>query len=250
MRLSPVVRDFRELSVNAATYAELTTLVEAVSRDLGFEYVAALHSTSLIHRSARLIRFDNYPIDWSSRLVRNGQTIVDPVLAFARRRVSGFLWPDALHGMSLSSSQLAILDEAARVGIRQGITVPANVPGEPEGSISFATRRSREVGRERMMMADAIGHFAFDAARRLIGLNCLRTPLPQISERERECIYWIAHGKTDQDVADILGVSLETVRTSVKKAFRKVGVITRGQLVHEALRLGLIDFDPSIPPFG
>ena len=248
--MSPLVRDFRALSTNVETFADLTALIEAVSRDLGFEYVAVLHSTSLLRCSSRLIRFDNYPVDWSSHLVRNGETIVDPVLAVARRRVSGFLWPDALRGMSLSSSQLTILDEAARIGIRQGITVPANVPGEPEGSISFATRHRREVGRERMMMADAIGHFAFDAARRLTGVACLPDPVPQISDRERQCIYWIAHGKTDQDAADILGVRLETVRTYVKKAFRKVGVITRGQLVHEALRLGLIDFDPSIPPFG
>jgi DNA-binding CsgD family transcriptional regulator len=66
----------------------------------------------------------------------------------------------------------------------------------------------------------------------------------------RECIYWIAHGKTDQDIADILGIGLETVRTYVKSAFRLFNVITRGQLVHEALRLGVIDFIPSIPRSG
>ncbi len=69
-----------------------------------------------------------------------------------------------------------------------------------------------------------------------------------MSDRERECIYWIAHGKTDQDIADILGIALKTVRTYVKKAFQRLHVITRGQLVYEAVRLNLIDSMPSTVP--
>lgn len=225
-------------------------LIEDVAHELGFELMAVIHLASLIGRAPRLIRYENYPPGWDRRLIGRGDRIVDPILSIARRRLSPLKWPDDLNGVRLTAHQRAILTEANRIGIRQGITIPANVPGEPEGSISFATARTRTIGKERLLIADAVGRISFDAARRLAGFSPQSNLVPDISDRERECIYWIAHGKTDQDVADILGIGLETVRTYVKKAFRRIGVITRGQLVYEAVRLGLIDFVPSIPPFG
>lgn len=245
-----LVRDFRDTLDTVATQIELFRQLEGIAKELGFEYVAILHSTSLFRRSPMLIRYDNYPHGWERRLVARGGRIIDPILTVARRRVSGFLWADVLVQAKLTSHQLSILDEGSRRGIRQGITVPVNVPGEPEGSVNFATRRTAHIPPDRILIADAVGRIAFDAARRIMGIAGLSGLTPHVGNRVRECIYWIAHGKTDQDIADILGISLETVRTYVKSAFRLFNVITRGQLVHEALRLGIIDFIPSIPPFG
>jgi DNA-binding CsgD family transcriptional regulator len=250
MRLPRLIVDYRDLVAAAGDWTTLGTGTEDAARELGFEFVAVLHTRSLIRPTARYIRHDNYPMGWDRRLVGRGYKIIDPILSIARRRTTGFLWSDALARAKLKDVERTILDDGRRYGIRQGFTVPANVPGEPEGSISFATRSLRTIGRERQLIADAIGRLAFDAARRLAGLTGLPDPVPHISDRVRECIYWIAQGKDDQDIADILGIGLETVRTYVKTAFRTLGVIKRAQLVHEALRLGLIDFVPSIPPYG
>ncbi len=248
MRLPRIITDFRDLSDTTEEMTALAGLVEDAAHEMGFQYIAALHSTSLMRGSARLIRYDNYPAGWERRLIGRGQNIIDPILSIARRRASGFLWSDALTRANLSDAQYAILEAGARYGMRQGFTVPANVPGEPEGSISFATRSTRRIGRERQLILDSIGRLAFDTARRIVGLSA--TPMPRLGDRVRECIYWIAQGKTDQDIADILGIGLETVRTYVKSAFRAFNVITRAQLVYKALAFGLLDFTPSIPPSG
>lgn len=232
-----LIVDYRDLVATVEDWSTLGIGTEDAARDLGFEFVAVLHTPSLIRRSKRYIRHDNYPMGWDRRLVGRGHKIIDPILSIARRRSSGFLWSEALAKAKLSDLERSILDDGRRYGIRQGFTVPANVPGEPEGSISFSTRSMRTIGRERQLIADAIGRLAFDAARRLAGLTVLPDPVPHISDRVRECIFWIAQGKDDQDIADILGIGLETVRTYVKSAFRTLGVIKRGQLVHEALRL-------------
>jgi DNA-binding CsgD family transcriptional regulator len=250
MRHSRLLRDFKDLADAAADDDTLRILIEDIARELGFEYMAVVHLASLIRRRPRLIRYENYPLGWDRRLIGRGHRIIDPILSIARRRSSPLRWPGDLNGLRLSAHQRAILTEADRLGIRQGVTIPANVPGEPEGSISFATARTRTIGKERLLIADAVGRLSFDAARRLAGFSPLDNVVPDISDRERECIYWIAHGKTDQDIADILGIKLETVRTYVKKAFRRLGVITRAQLVYEAVRQNLIDFVPSIPPYG
>jgi DNA-binding CsgD family transcriptional regulator len=251
MRRPPaILRDFLQLAGACADKTELALLVEAAARALGFEYVAVLHSTSLMRSSSRLIRYDNYPQGWERKLIGRGQQIVDPVLAIARRRSTGFLWSEALVGSQLSAAQKLILDDAFRIGIRQGYTVPANVPGEPEGSISFATRSTRLIGRERRRLAEEVGRQAFDHARRIMGIRLDAGRGPHVSPREREVIAWIARGKADIDIATILGRQRETIRTYVKSAMRKLEVTTRAQLIEAALRSAVIDFSVSIPPFG
>ena len=250
MHSSRLVSEFRDAAEATVSFADLVNISESVTGELGFEFIAVIHSSSLYSASTRYIRFDNYPADWDRRLVGRGHKLVDPVLLIARRRVRAFRWVDELGTVQLSQEQRGILDEAARKGIRQGVTVPANVPGEPEGSVTFATRRARPIGPDRLFVADAIGRIAFDAARRIRGFSECTPNMPHVSQRVRECIFWVAQGKTDQDVATILGIRPETVRTYMKSAFRYLDVTTRARLVHEALRVGIIDFVPPIPPFG
>ena len=249
-RLSRLILNFRFLADRCTTLEELAVLLEAAARELDFEFVAMLHSNSLARSSEQLIRHDNYPPGWDKRLVGRGHRVIDPVLSFAQRTSTGFPWPIFPRRVTLTSLQKDILLEGVRHGLRQGFTVPANVLGEPPASITFATRRARQISRERQILSNMVGGVAFEAARRIKGLAVDTPRVPHLHERAVECVFWIAHGKTDRDVADILGVHLETVRSYVKTAFRVLGVITRAQLVHEALRLGLIDFVASIPPFG
>ncbi len=119
MRPSRIIREFRELAEAVHNSPGLARLIEEVGRELGFEFVAALHSSTLAHDSAGLFRFDNYPIGWDRRLVIRGQKIIDPVLRHARRRASGFLWADVLVRAQLSRPERAILEAGDRFGIRQ-----------------------------------------------------------------------------------------------------------------------------------
>ncbi len=48
-----------------------------------------------------------------------------------------------------------------------------------------------------------------------------------ISPRESEILLWIAQGKSNQDIADILNISLGTVKKHVHHVFEKLGVETR-----------------------
>lgn len=250
MLLPQIITDFRNLADAADRMVVLAALIEAAATEMGCPFVAVLHSQSLMRGSRRLIRYDNYPDGWDRRLIGRGHMIIDPILAIARRRVTGFLWSDVLNSTQLSRPQQAIIDAAQRFGMREGFTVPTNVPSEPEGSISFATRSGSRITAERQFIMEAIGRITFEAARRIAGYGMSAPSLVHLKPRVQECIYWIAHGKTDQDIADILGIGLETVRTYVKSAFRTFNVITRAQLVYKAVALGYIDSVPSIPPSG
>jgi len=63
--------------------------------------------------------------------------------------------------------------------------------------------------------------------------------LNQLTEREREMVAWVATGQSNQEIADALVVSPDTVRTHVSRAMVKLHARDRAQLVVFALQSGL-----------
>jgi len=61
-----------------------------------------------------------------------------------------------------------------------------------------------------------------------------------ISKREHEVLMLMAQGLSNQEVADKLFVSLNTVKTHSSKLFEKLNVQRRTQAVQEAKKLGLV----------
>ena len=62
-----------------------------------------------------------------------------------------------------------------------------------------------------------------------------------ITARETDCLHWIAQGKTNNEVAGVLGVSENTVRFHLKNVFQKLNAHSRAAAVSEAVRLGVIN---------
>jgi DNA-binding NarL/FixJ family response regulator len=84
-----------------------------------------------------------------------------------------------------------------------------------------------------------IEHFGSTAPR--------RTPHPeldQLTDREREVVAWVATGRSNQEIAEELVVSPDTVRTHVSRAMVKLHARDRAQLVVFAMESGLT------PPAG
>ena len=68
----------------------------------------------------------------------------------------------------------------------------------------------------------------------------MRQPDIPLTPRETEVLSWLAKGKTNRDIADILGMSHRTVNKHLEHIFEKLGVETRsaataiaGQLLNE-----------------
>ena len=61
-----------------------------------------------------------------------------------------------------------------------------------------------------------------------------------LTQRESDVLIQIAEGKTNKEVADELGISIETVKEHVQNLLRKVGVRDRTQAAVWAVRSGLV----------
>ena len=57
-----------------------------------------------------------------------------------------------------------------------------------------------------------------------------------LTPREVECLHWVAAGKSDWQIGQILNISAKTVNYHIENVKRKFGVATRIQAVVAAMR--------------
>ena len=92
-----------------------------------------------------------------------------------------------------------------------------------------------------MGIAGMIGPFAFEAARQIAG-PVPEANRPRLTDRQRDCILWIARGKSDWVTSRLLNLSQDTVAEHVKNARGRYDAPTRMALLIRALWDGTITF--------
>jgi DNA-binding NarL/FixJ family response regulator len=65
------------------------------------------------------------------------------------------------------------------------------------------------------------------------------TPFSELSQREREVLRLVVSGKSNRQIADELHVAEVTVRFHLRNIYDKVGIHTRGEVIHWAMQHGL-----------
>jgi DNA-binding NarL/FixJ family response regulator len=71
-----------------------------------------------------------------------------------------------------------------------------------------------------------------------------RAQYDNLTEREREVLRLIAEGHTNQEIADLLCISLSTVQTHRTHVMEKLKLHRRSELIDYALRHGLLNLRP------
>ncbi|MBN8950158.1 MULTISPECIES: helix-turn-helix transcriptional regulator [unclassified Rhizobium] len=61
-----------------------------------------------------------------------------------------------------------------------------------------------------------------------------------LTERELECLFWIAEGKTSDEIAMILGISRNTINNYITSVMRKTATKTRSEAIAFAVRNNLV----------
>ena len=64
---------------------------------------------------------------------------------------------------------------------------------------------------------------------------------PKLAPREVEILHWIAHGKSNEEIAMILGNKRPTIATHIKRIFAKLDVSDRASAAVKGLKFGLIN---------
>lgn len=143
-------------------------------------------------------------------------------------------------------------DYYRRVGLDCTAAVPLWMDGRTLVSLVL-NRRGRDFSdRDRDRLELLRPHLAFlyrqacRSAGRAQDLQPARPdPLPAVlTPREREVVIWLAHGKTDAEIAALLGLSTRTVHKHLEHVYVKLGVETRTAAVMRALAMRPPDGTP------
>lgn len=129
-------------------------------------------------------------------------------------------------------------------GIAGGISIPIHLPRCGIGSVTWVTR---DPDLDLPQLLEVHGDILRLAALRFMDLVYAgREEEPgepyaaPLSEREVECLTWVALGRTDGEIAELIHRSPTTARFHVENAMNKLGARNRAQAVAIACQLGLI----------
>ncbi|WP_375208131.1 LuxR family transcriptional regulator [Hyphococcus sp.] len=249
------VQAFVDRARSADRPAALRSLLDDISREMGFDYFALIHhvdltgyTDALTHMNkGELVALGTYPDAWIETYIEDNIVSNDPVLLASHRTNMGFKWSEIPSLIKLSDTHEDIRRRTVKAGIDDGFTVPAHVPGEANGSCNFAMATGGVLPERNLEIAQLIGGFAFQAARAMVVNACpqaqthVKKPLTQ---RQLECVLFAARGKSDWEIAQILGISPGTVKRHLEDARTHYDVGSRIQVVMRVLfegRIGLVD---------
>ena len=226
--------DYSRYFAEVTTDIELADLLDELTREMGFAYFALTHHVDIRHNPDRAIRLLNYPGEWVEYYDAHSLGASDPVHRASHVTNLAFAWSRIPELIALTDLDRSILAKGGHNGIGDGFTVPAHIPGESHGSCTFANPIGIPLPEEQLPIALLIGQYAFDAARRLWQVRP-REPVSLLTQRQKECVTWVAAGKTDWEIAQILGIAEDTVADHLKHARDRYGGGNRSTLVARTL---------------
>ncbi|GAB3629945.1 Transcriptional activator protein LasR [Pandoraea terrae] len=219
-------------------FAALTTL----SRGFGFQHTAFAVLPRQGTCEQATFACSTYPSDWRRRYRECDFAQIDPLVAHAREHAVPLVWTSRQYA---GPEQRALYAEACRHGLRTGVLLPMHGPGLSPGMLCLATR---ECAQPRVLarLTQTLPSLALlrDAAQesgRCFVEQHANEAAPRLTPRERECVTWVAHGKSTWEISRICGCSEATVNFHMGNVRRKFGVTSRNVAALKAATMGMLE---------
>ncbi len=222
----------------------------AIASKLGYGRV--VYSLMTDHPSLGLPRqhglVSSYPQHWVDYYNDVGYMDHDPVAQQLTKTQKPFFWDDLLKKQEVSSLSGQVMAEAGESGLHDGLAF--SMPGKYGEISAFGLAR---VGKDKSQTKD----YATLASLHLLSVYFHETYRQMhkaendidLTKREIEILQWASEGKTDDLIADILNISINTIRFHWNKIFNKLEAYGRIYAVTKALRLEIIKPTLVCPPY-
>lgn len=163
----------------------------------------------------------------------------NPILAAARSELEPVYWEDALERARLSEGEQTFVAAFQAAGLGYGVGIPVYGPNGRDGHcglgfVAGVTRLPTATLRT-FQWACQFAHLRYCA----LLLSTLR-PTPRMSGREVEVLGWVARGKSNGSIAEILGISSHTVDAHLRRICLKLGVSDRISAAVRGIGVGLV----------
>lgn len=236
------LQEYSQLCVDMHTTDQVWQGSLAFFHSRGVEMVSYHCSDGLGEQSAA-IQSDGYPREWACRYVERNLVAVDPAPDLAHVLARPFWWSDIESLMDLLPEQKRFMEDVREAKLGDGLAIPVFGPNLRNAyvGLGFGTEKPVVTSMEvfELQCAAQISHMRYcelttDHVERKI----------ELSPREREVLTWIAKGKSNSVIADILGISNHTVDTLIRRLFHKLQVNDRTTAAILGVGSGLVHVRP------
>lgn len=149
------------------------------------------------------------------------------------------LWSMIWENSETSAEERGFRDAMRAAGFKDGLAMPLYGPNLRNASVSLSHMSAKvDLSRE----AVALLHFAAQAAHlQICAMFAEETPADRhLSAREKEILDWVARGKSNGVIAEILDISPGTVDTYMRRIYEKLDVSDRTSAAVKGVGMGLI----------
>lgn len=240
--MRPEVQRLLEFAQGADTkrsLPELTSSLENAVRPLGATAVCG----TMILEPGGLFRprllFGQGWREWSGVYVRCAFGEHDPAVRMLREQTRAFSWRDARRRYASSEGE-RVMDACREVtGCADGFVVPVR---ESDGAVLTAAFSGAEldVSPETQPALHLAGYYYATRGRELLHDVAL-DPVCALTPRQLECLKWVHAGKSDGEIAILLGLSPRTVHNHVEAAKAAMNTPKRTRAAFDAWRKGWLD---------
>ena len=178
------------------------------------------------------------PQEWMSRYIAKNYGAIDPVPQATLEHGDVATLHEIIERLEPSDVEKAYLDEFATSGVTDGLVMPTTGLLHARGFFGIDMISAEDLAKVDRSFMHAVAQYAHQRIDRLeLKQGDGRNPL---SSREREILTWIAQGKSNPDIAVILGISEATVATHLKRIFHKLQVHDRVSAALAGFKLGVL----------
>ncbi|KUO54921.1 MAG: hypothetical protein APF78_12060 [Sphingomonadales bacterium BRH_c3] len=220
-------------AAHSGTIVLFRRAIQRLLDTLNFQALYFLAPIVADRRAARVLWNIGFPRELEQEY-QQGLWQHDPLPDIALSRTRAFRFSDAPRLTKLTKGQQEFLKRAG-----EGVGVLCIGPYARSGFVGVGLQMERKP----LMSADVrrtqvAAQLCFQRYCDLVGPNT--DGMPELSQRELDVITWIGEGKSNAVIAEILGISKNSVDSYVKRIFAKLGVSDRTAAAVRAVSLGLI----------
>jgi LuxR family quorum sensing-dependent transcriptional regulator len=232
--------DFVQKVEGLETYDEICKAITDELAWFGFTCVTSFMMPGPGEPFKKGVHLNTRPQDYLDRYEEKNYVVRDPVVTELRNSVRPFSWSDVMKRRDLSRSDRRIIEEAREFDVNDGLIVPI-VTLSGGLSVFSPCGRNRDLSPEARRAIELISLYSHEALKRkLLEEQRFKQAHTPLTPREREVMRWVAAGKSDIEIADILSISPATVTLHVERAKRKLDAFRRTFAVVKAVRCGEI----------
>lgn len=176
---------------------------------------------------------------WSRHYVRSRYGEDDPAVRLLKAHARPFAWSEALARYRSAAGE-RVMDACFEfTGSREGFVVPVR---DADGAVLTAAFSGLEIDLSPQVRAalHLAGHYFALRGREIVQGIALVAECP-LSPRQIDCLRWVHAGKTDAEIAILLGVSPRTVHNHIENAKAILNTPKRAVAAFEAWRRGWLE---------